>query len=136
LAVTFFKLQRRKITNIPLRRPEVDGYRLNSSGTREGKMASRAKARLLKSVILSEVEGPPIIRSENSRPSMSTPNPDEIRAQGRVIELMRDGACRVELPNGHRAVGQSRTYVPVLGDTVTIGFHPYDLARGWIVEPL
>jgi translation initiation factor IF-1 len=65
---------------------------------------------------------------------MSTPNPDEIRAPGRVIELMRGGACRVELPNGHRAVGQSRTYVPVLGDEITIAFHPYDLARGWIVE--
>jgi translation initiation factor IF-1 len=65
---------------------------------------------------------------------MSTRNPDEIRAQGRVIELMRDGACRVELANGHRAVGQSRTYHAALGDEVTIAFHPYDLARGWIVE--
>ena len=47
---------------------------------------------------------------------------------------MRDGACRIELPNGHRAVGQSRTYAPVLGDEITIAFHPYDLARGWIVQ--
>jgi translation initiation factor IF-1 len=65
---------------------------------------------------------------------MSTQHPDEIRAQGRVIELMRDGACRIELPNGHRAVGQSRTYRAALGDEVTIAFHPYDLARGWIVS--
>ncbi len=61
-------------------------------------------------------------------------HPDEIRAPARVIELMRDNACRVELPNGHRAVGQSRTYAPALGDEVTIAFHPYDLSRGWIVE--
>lgn len=65
---------------------------------------------------------------------MNPSHPDEIRAPARVIELMRDGACRVELLNGHRAVGQSRTYVPVLGDEVTIAFHPYDLARGWIVD--
>ncbi len=62
-------------------------------------------------------------------------NPDEIRAPARVVELMRDHACRVELPNGHRAVGQSRTYTPALGDEVTIAFHPYDLSRGWIVPP-
>ncbi len=47
---------------------------------------------------------------------------------------MRDGACRVELPNGHRAVGQSHTRVFSVGDAVTIAFHPYDLSRGWIVE--
>jgi translation initiation factor IF-1 len=61
-------------------------------------------------------------------------HPDEIRAQGRVIELMRDGACRVELPNGHRCVGQSRSQVFAIGDAVTIAFHPYDLSRGWVVE--
>jgi len=60
-------------------------------------------------------------------------HPDEIRAQGRVIELMRDGACRVELPNGHRCVGQSRNHAFSVGDAVTIAFHPYDLSRGWIV---
>jgi translation initiation factor IF-1 len=64
---------------------------------------------------------------------MSQPYPDEIRAPARVIELMRDKACRVELPNGHRAVGQSRSYAPVLGESVIIAFHPYDLSRGWIV---
>ena len=46
---------------------------------------------------------------------------------------MRDGACRVELPNGHRCVGQSRNQVFTIGDPVTIAFHPYDLSRGWIV---
>lgn len=61
-------------------------------------------------------------------------HPDEIRAQARVIELMRDKTCRVELPNGHRAVGQSKTHAYSIGDTVTIAFHPYDLARGWIVD--
>jgi translation initiation factor IF-1 len=61
-------------------------------------------------------------------------HPDEIRARARVIELLRDGAYRVELANGHRAVGQSRTRTPSLGDAITIAFHPYDLARGWIVD--
>ena len=64
---------------------------------------------------------------------MAIPNPDEIRVQARVVELMRDKACRVELSNGHRAVGQSRTHQFALGDGVTIAFHPYDLSRGWIV---
>ncbi len=64
---------------------------------------------------------------------MATPHLDEIRAPARVIELMRDGACRVELPNGHRAVGQSRTHRYSVGDEVMIAFHPYDLSRGWIV---
>ncbi len=61
-------------------------------------------------------------------------HPDEIRTSARVIELMRDNACRVELPNGHRAVGQRKHGTPFLGEEVTIAFHPYDLARGWIVE--
>jgi translation initiation factor IF-1 len=61
-------------------------------------------------------------------------HPDEIRATGRVVELMRDGACRIELPNGHRCVGQSRNQTFAIGDPVTIAFHPYDLSRGWIVE--
>ncbi len=61
-------------------------------------------------------------------------HPDEIRATGHVVELMRDGASRVELPNGHRCVGQSRKKIFSLGDEVTIAFHPYDLSRGWIVE--
>jgi translation initiation factor IF-1 len=66
---------------------------------------------------------------------MATPHPDEIRAPARVIELMRDGACRVELPNGHRAVGQSRTQEHSVGDEVMIAFHPYDLSRGWLMNP-
>lgn len=64
---------------------------------------------------------------------MTTRNPDEIRATGRVIEHMRDGACRIELSNGHRCVGQTRKAVPAIGEPVTIAFHPYDLSRGWIV---
>lgn len=66
--------------------------------------------------------------------AMTKPHPDEIRAPARVVELMRDKAYRVELPNGHRAVGQCRDRTFSVGDPVTIAFHPYDLARGWIVE--
>jgi translation initiation factor IF-1 len=61
-------------------------------------------------------------------------HPDEIRAPARVIELLRDGACRVELPNGHQAVGQSKSRSVAIGERVTVAFHPYDLSRGWIVE--
>jgi translation initiation factor IF-1 len=76
----------------------------------------------------------PVSASQSNRniSAMANPHPDEIRAQGRVIELMRD-AYRVELPNGHRAVGQSKAQVFAIGDEVTIAFHPYDISRGWIV---
>jgi translation initiation factor IF-1 len=62
-------------------------------------------------------------------------HPDEIRAPARVVELMRDGACRVELANGHRAVVRAprQAAVPELEASVTVAFHPYDLARGWLV---
>jgi translation initiation factor IF-1 len=65
---------------------------------------------------------------------VKTSHPDEIRAPARVVEVMRDRAYRVELPNGHRAIGQSRTHQFSLGDEVTIAFHPYDLSRGWLSE--
>lgn len=78
--------------------------------------------------------------SFGNRPSSVNPvpksHPDEIRATARVIELLRDGACRVELSNGHHAIvrapreGES----PMLAHDVTVAFHPYDISRGWIVK--
>jgi translation initiation factor IF-1 len=67
---------------------------------------------------------------------MSASHPDEIRAAARVIELLRDGACRVELTNGHRAIVRAPRHgrLPELNDAVTAAFHPYDLSRGWIVS--
>jgi translation initiation factor IF-1 len=62
-------------------------------------------------------------------------NPDEIRAPGKVIAVMRDRAYRVELPNGHQCIGRAEKELPPLGEgtAITIAFHPYDISRGWIV---
>ena len=63
---------------------------------------------------------------------------DLIHAQGKIIETVGQDAYRIELPNGHRAIGRagkeiSITYQP--GDTVLLSFHPYDLSRGRIIHP-
>ena len=62
---------------------------------------------------------------------------NQLHAQGTVIELLRDGACRVELANGHRCVAhtekKSTAAPPALGNTVRLAFHPYDLSRARIV---
>ena len=52
-----------------------------------------------------------------------------------MVEILRDRAYRLELPNGHRCIGRAEKDLPSLteGDAVTIAFHPYDLSRGWIV---
>jgi len=61
---------------------------------------------------------------------------DAIRAQGKIIETVGHDAYRVELPNGHRAVGRvakgTQATSIKIGDHVSIEFHPYDLSRGWI----
>ena len=59
---------------------------------------------------------------------------NSLRAQGTVVEVMRDRAFRVELRNGHRCIARAPEGSSFeLGDTVTVEFHPYDLSRGWIV---
>ncbi len=62
-------------------------------------------------------------------------HPDQIEARARVVELMGGEACRVELANGHRAVGRppKNAPPPAIGDEVVIAFHPFDLSRGHIL---
>jgi translation initiation factor IF-1 len=67
------------------------------------------------------------------------PARDCIEDAGAVIEVLRDGAYRVELANGHRCIarttGQARANALAFspGDRVTLEFHPYDLSRARIV---
>jgi translation initiation factor IF-1 len=64
------------------------------------------------------------------------PPRDHLQAQGTVREILRDGACRVELANGHRCIArpgprEAAAFLP--GDTVLLAFHPYDLSRARII---
>jgi len=68
-------------------------------------------------------------------------NAHQIQARGTVVEVLKHGAYRVELANGHRCIarasGEHRLNFIRLspGDPVQIEFHPYDLSRGRIVLP-
>ena len=61
------------------------------------------------------------------------------RLKGTVIEVLKEGAYRVELANGHRCIARAsrddRSDFLKLstGDRVQLEFHPYDLSRGRIV---
>ena len=76
-------------------------------------------------------------------PARSCPAPpaNEIQARGTVVEILQQGAFRVELANGHRCIarvsGEHRHKDIQLspGDPVQLEFHPYDLSRGRIVLP-
>ena len=67
------------------------------------------------------------------------PARDSIEVKGTVIDVLKHGAYRVELANGHRFIaktsGEARLkaveFAP--GDRVSVEFHPYDLSRGRIV---
>ena len=66
---------------------------------------------------------------------------NQIHARGTVVEILKHGAYRVQLPNGHRCIarasGEHRLNFIRLaaGDRVQLEFHPYDLSRGRIVLP-
>ena len=64
-------------------------------------------------------------------------NVNQIQARGTITEVLNDGACRVELANGHRCIARTEKNTasapPSLGDSVLIAFHPYDLSRGRII---
>jgi translation initiation factor IF-1 len=68
-------------------------------------------------------------------------NAHQIQSRGTVVEILKHGAYRVELSNGHRCIarasGELRLNFVRLspGDRVQIEFHPYDLSRGRIVLP-
>ena len=66
-------------------------------------------------------------------------NANQIQAGGTVVEILKHGAYRVELANGHRCIARASgelrlNFVRLFpGDRVQIEFHPYDLSRGRIV---
>jgi translation initiation factor IF-1 len=63
----------------------------------------------------------------------------QIMAHGTIVDVLRQGAYRVELPNGHRCIAKASGAVRLdfvkfsPGDKVSLEFHPYDLSRGRIV---
>jgi len=63
---------------------------------------------------------------------------DNLQARGTVIEVLKHGAYRVELPNGHRCIARAERNAPDLSMSaaVLLAFHPYDLSRGRIVGPV
>jgi len=65
-------------------------------------------------------------------------NANQIQARGTVVEVLKRGAYRVELANGHRCIARSLSLDGAhlsLGDLVQLEFHPYDLSRGRIILP-
>ena len=63
---------------------------------------------------------------------------DVIEVEGKVVELLKGGAFKVELTNGHtveaHVSGKMRmNKIRILpGDTVSLEMSPYDLTRGRI----
>jgi translation initiation factor IF-1 len=66
------------------------------------------------------------------------PSRDHIEVKGTVTEVLKHGAYRVELANGHRCIARASGEVRLNfikftpGDKVSLEFHPYDLSRGRI----
>lgn len=66
-------------------------------------------------------------------------NRENIQARATVTEVLKQGAYRVELGNGHRCVARASGEVRLdfvkfsPGDQVSLEFHPYDLSRARIV---
>ena len=67
------------------------------------------------------------------------PTRDSIEVKGTVIDVLKHGAYRVELANGHRCIAKTSGEVRLNfvkfapGDRVSVEFHPYDLSRARIV---
>ena len=67
------------------------------------------------------------------------PSGNVIHAQGTVVEVLKHGAYRIELTNGHRCIARASGELRlqfirhVLGDHVHLEFNPYDLSRARIV---
>ncbi len=77
------------------------------------------------------------IKKELRGVSMATE--EAIKAEGEVIESLRNAMFKVRLPNGHivtaypagkLTLGRIRIFV---GDKVTLEMSPYDLTRGRII---
>jgi len=69
------------------------------------------------------------------------PSGNQIRARGIIVEILRHGAYRVQLANGHRCIARASGELrlsferPAIGDPVHLEFNPYDLSRARIVLP-
>ena len=61
-----------------------------------------------------------------------------IEMRGKVVEILPDSRCRVELSNGHELVAYTggkmrKHHIRILaGDQVTLELSPYDLTKGRI----
>ena len=61
------------------------------------------------------------------------------KVEGKVIEVLANGTCRIELSNGHRllgfATGRAREKVGSLaaGESVKLELSPYDLSEARII---
>jgi translation initiation factor IF-1 len=68
------------------------------------------------------------------------PREDGIKVEGRVIEVLPNTVCRVELPNGHLILAHrsSRLRLGFIGlsrgDRVTVEMSPYDMSQGCITK--
>jgi translation initiation factor IF-1 len=66
-------------------------------------------------------------------------NANQIHARGTVVEVLKHGAYRVALVNGHRCIARASgdhrlNFIRLCpGDHVQLEFHPYDLSRGRII---
>jgi translation initiation factor IF-1 len=64
---------------------------------------------------------------------------EKLEFDGEVVEALRDGYFRVELDNGHAALGYAagkmrRYRIKIFpGDRIKLELSPYDLSRGRIV---
>jgi translation initiation factor IF-1 len=70
------------------------------------------------------------------------PSANQLHAKGTVVEVLKQGAFRVQLANGHRCIARASGEVRLnfvllgLGDQVHLEFNPYDLSRARIVLPV
>jgi translation initiation factor IF-1 len=68
------------------------------------------------------------------------PREDGIKIEGRVIEVLPNTVCRVELPNGHRILAHraSRLRMNLIrldpGDRVSVEMSPFDMSKGRITN--
>jgi translation initiation factor IF-1 len=63
-------------------------------------------------------------------------NPDQICAQGKIVEILAHGAYRGELENGHTFIARVAAKLDAVfaeGDAVQLAFHPADLSRARIL---
>lgn len=69
------------------------------------------------------------------------PTTTQLHAKGTVVEVLKNGAYRIQLVNGHRCIARASGELRLnfirlgLGDHAQLEFNPYDLSRARIVLP-